>query len=127
MAIKVGDIVEYKGKQQRVMGFSYGSETLLKLSHESRNDRIHVDNVTLIESFVRPNIKIGDSVRILKIPTHERKFYNDANKPIDNNVYEVIDVWETPRVGTVVDIRVNSRKRHYMAHYVEKINDYDII
>lgn len=127
MAIKVGDIVEYKGEQQRVMGFSYGSETLLKLSHESRNDRIHVDNVTLIESFVRPNIKIGDSVRILEIPIHERKFYTDANKPIDNNIYKVIDTWENKRVGLVVDIRVNSRKRHYMAHYVEKINDYDII
>ena len=127
MSIKVGDIVEYNNKQQRVMGFVWGLKHIIRLSHQDKNDHINVNNVTLVESFIKPDIKIGDSVRILKVPDNERKFYMDANKPVDDGIYEVIDMFENHRVGMVVSILVKGEKRHYMAHYVEKIHDYDMI
>lgn len=128
MAIKVGDIVSYNGKRQRVMSIgSWVSTTTIRLSLESKGSQIRISKVTLIESFIRPDIKIGDFVCILQIPPEERGFYIDANKSIDDGIYEVIDVWESSRSGMVVDIMYNGEKRHYMAHYVEKIHDYDMI
>lgn len=127
MTIKVGDIVEYDGKQQRIMGFVFGNENLLRLSHQDKSAHINVNNVTLIESFIKPDIKIGDSVHILKVPDNEQKFYIDANKPIDDGIYEVVDVFESERVGMVVDILVKGERRHYMAQYVKKVQDYDMI
>lgn len=37
MAIKVGDIVEYDNKQQRVMGFAYGYDDIIRLSHQDKS------------------------------------------------------------------------------------------
>lgn len=128
MTIKVGDIVRYNGKEQRVMGIgSWVGNTTLRLSREGKSSQIRTSEVTLIESFIRPDIKTGDFVRILPIPFEERDFYIDANKPIDDDIYEVIDVWESSRYGMIVDIMYKGRKRYYMAHYVEKIHDYDMI
>lgn len=36
MAIKVGDIVEYDHKKQRIMGFVYGRDDLIRLSHQDK-------------------------------------------------------------------------------------------
>ena len=127
MTIKVGDIVEYNGKQQRVMGFVFGDENLLRLSQQDKSAHIHMNNVTLVESFIKPEIKVGDSVHILKVPDKEQKFYIDANKPIDDGIYEVVDVFGSDRVGMVVSILIKGERRHYMAQYVKKVQDYDII
>lgn len=128
MAIKVGDIVRYNNKEQRVMGMSsWACNTTLSLSHEGNGSKIRTSEVTLIEPFIRPDIKTGDCIRILPIPSEERGFYVDANKPIENDVYEVVGVWESSRSATVIDIIYNGRKRHYMAHYIEKVQDYDMI
>lgn len=128
MTIKVGDIVRYNNKEQRVMGMlSLAGNTTLSLSHEGNGSKIRTSEVTLIEPFIRPDIKIGDCIRILPIPSEERGFYIDANKPIDDDVYEVVGVWESSRSATVIDIVYNGHKRHYMAHYVEKIREYDMI
>lgn len=128
MTINIGDIVRYNGKEQRVMGIcSWIDNTTLRLSHEGQSSRIRTSEVTLIESFIKPDIKTGDFVHILPIIPKEQNFYIDANKPIDNNIYEVVGVWESDRCGMVVDIMYNDKKRHYMAHYVEKVCDYDMI
>lgn len=127
MTIKVGDIVEYNNKRQRVMGFVVDSKNLIRLSHRSKNSHINVKNVTLVESFIKPDIKIGDSVRILHIPDNEQGFYMDANKPADDGVYEVVDVFENKRVGMVVRVLIEDERRNYMVQYVEKVQDYDMI
>lgn len=127
MTIKVGDIVEYDNKQQRVMGFVFDSKNLIRLSHQSKSSHINVNNVTLVESFIKPDIKIGDSVRILNIPDNEQTFYMDADKPADDGVYEVVDVFENERVGMVVRVLIEDERRNYMAHYIEKVQDYDMI
>lgn len=106
MTIKVGDIVEYDNKQQRVMGFAYGYDDIIRLSHQDKSEHIHINNIKLIESFIKPDIKIGDSIRVLKVPDNEQKFYMDANKPVDDDIYEVIDIFENKRVGMVVSFIV---------------------
>ena len=128
MVIKVGDIVRYNGKEQRVMSIgSLVGNTTLWLSREGKSNQIRTSEGTLIEPFIKPDIKTGDFVCILPISFEERDFYIDANKPIDDNIYEVVSVWESDRCGMVVDIMYNGGKRHYMAHYVEKVCDYDMI
>lgn len=126
MTIKVGDIVRYNNKEQRVMSFYDGCSDTLRLSREDKGDLVRASNVTLIEPFIKPDIKTGDFVRILPIPYEEQDFYIDANKPIDG-VHEVVGVWESSRSATVIDIIYNGHKRHYMAHYVEKVREYDMI
>ena len=128
MPIKVGDIVRYNGKEQRVMRvLPRAGNTVFVLSHEGNGSRIRASEVALIEPFIKPGIKTGDFVHILPIPSEERGFFIDANKQIDDDIYEVVRVWESSSSGTVIDIIYNGHKRHYMAHYVEKISDYDII
>lgn len=86
-----------------------------------------MNNVTLIESFVKPDIKIGDFIRILDIPGNEQTFYMDANKSVDDDIYEVIDILDEKRFGMVVSVLVNGKKHLYMAQYVKKVHDYDMI
>jgi hypothetical protein len=126
MVINIGDIVRYRGKKQRVMSFYDGCSDTLRLSREDKGDLVRASNVTLIEPFIKPDIKTGDFVRILPIPYEEQDFYIDANKPIDG-VHEVVDVRELNRCGTVIDIMENGEKLHYMVHCVEKVCEYDII
>ena len=128
MTIKVGDIVRYNGKEQRVMSvISWAGDIMFRLSREDKSNRIRTSEVALIEPFAKPDIKTGDLVRILPTTPEERGFYIDANKPIDDDIYEVVDIQESDRCGMVIDIIYNGHKRHYMAHYVEKISDYDMI
>lgn len=128
MTIKVGDIVRYNGKNQRVMSvYPHIYDPTFRLSCEGKSSKIRSSNVTLIESFVKPNINTGDFVHILPIPSKERSFFVNANKQIDNDVYEVVSVWESDYHGMVIDIIYNGHKHHYMAHYVEKVREYDMI
>lgn len=126
MTINIGDIVQYRGKKQRVMNFYGGRSDTLQLSREAKGNLVSPSKVVLIEPFTKPDIEIGDFIRILPIPYEEQTFYIDANKPIDG-VHEVVDVRELIRCGTVIDIMENGEKLHYMVHCVEKVCEYDII
>ena len=125
MDIKVGDIVKYNDKQQRVMGLTRDNK--VRLSDEGRFRFIDAGLVTLIQSFTIPDIKIGDCVSIQKIPPNEQEFYGNANDPIDDNVYEIVETWGDKLTGLVVSIDIDGLVKHYMAQYVEKIDDYDIL
>ena len=125
MDIKVGDIVEYNGKQQRVMGLTRDNK--VRLSDEGQFRFIDTGLITLIQSFVIPDIKVGDWVIIQKIPPNEQGFYNNANDPIDDNIYKVVETWGDKLTGFVVSIDIDGLVKHYMTHYVEKIDDYDIL
>ena len=128
MTIKVGDIVRYNNKEQRVMGMlSLAGNTMLSLSHEGNGSKIRTSEVTLIEPFIRPDIKTGDCIRILPIPSEERGFYIDANKPIDDEFYAVVGVWGSSRSATVIDSIYNRHKSYNMDNYVEKVREYDMI
>ena len=72
MDIKVGDIVEYCGVRQRVMGI-HPNESV-KLSKQHRRSWHDAKDVTLVKSFTPRNIQQDDYVHILDIPVEERYF-----------------------------------------------------
>ena len=125
MGIKVGDIVEYKGVRQRVMGIHPSGS--VRLSKQYRRNWYAIKDVTLIESFVPSDIQEGDYVRILDIPKEEINFWDNANKPIAGDIFQVDYVNHTLTCGDVIHIRVNDETYWFMTPYVEKIRDYDMI
>ncbi len=125
MGIKVGDIVEYKGTKQRVMGiYPDGS---VRLSKQHRLHWYDVKDVTLVESFIPRDIQEGDYVHILDIPKEEQHFWDNANNPIDGDIFQVYRVIHNLTCGDIIHIRVNDETYWFMEPYVEKISDYDII
>lgn len=125
MTIKVGDIVEYRGVRQRVMGVTL--QELVRLSKQNRIAWFDINLVTLVESYKSQDIQPGDFVRILDIPDEEQYFWDNANKPLKGDIFKVDEVTHHSMCGPLVHIRVNGRRHLFMEHYLEKISDYDII
>lgn len=125
MAIKVGDIVDYKGVRQRVMGIRPNGS--VRLSKQHRLEWYNSQDVTLVESFIPQNIQEGDFVRILDIPDEEQHFWDNANKPLKGDAFRVHDVIHHDMCGALIEIRENCRHHLFMEPYVEKISDYDIV
>lgn len=125
MAIKVGDIVECGGVRQRVMGIRL--QEFVRLSKEPRMNWYGAHKVTLVEPYKSQDIQPGDFIRILDIPDEEQNFWDNANKPLKGDMFQVDDVTHHSMCGTLIYIRVNGRRHLFMEPYVEKISDYDII
>ena len=125
MAIKAGDIVEYQGVRQRIMGIN--SQGLVRLSKQHRTTWYNVNLAILVETYTSKDIHPGDFVRILDIPDEEQYFWDNANKPLKGDMFQVDDVIHHSMCGTLIYIRVNGRRHLFMEPYVEKISDYDII
>ena len=125
MDIKVGDIIEYHGVRQRVMGIHPNKS--VKLSKEYRRNWYDVKDVTLVKSFTPPNIQQGDYVHILDIPVEEQHFWDNTNNPIEGDIFQVNYVVNNATCGKVIHIRVNNETYWFMEPYVEKIPNYDIV
>lgn len=125
MDIKVGDIVEYNGVRQRVMSIHLNES--VKLSKKYRRNWYDVKDVTIVESFTPRNIQQGDYVRILDIPVEERYFWDNVNKPIAGDIFQVYYVIHNITCGDVIHIRIDDETYRFMEPYVEKIPNYDIV
>ena len=125
MDIKVGDIVEYNGVRQRVMGIHLNES--VKLSKKYRRNWYDVKDVTIVESFTPRNIQQGDYVRILDIPVEERYFWDNVNKPIAGDIFQVYYVIHNITCRDVIHIRIDDETYRFMEPYVEKIPNYDIV
>lgn len=125
MDIKVGDIVEYHGVRQRVMGV-YASQ-YVKLSKQHRRSWYDAKDVTLVESFVQHDIQEGDYIRLLDISVEEQHFWDNTNNPIEGDIFQVNYVVNNATCGKVIHIRVNNETYRFMEPYVEKIPNYDIV
>ena len=125
MVIKVGDIVEYGGVKQRIMGINL--QELVRLSKRNRMVWFDTHLVTLVEPYTPQNIQPGDFVRILDIPDEEQHFWDNANKPLKGDAFRVHDVIHHDMCGALIEIRENCRHHLFMEPYVEKISDYDIV
>lgn len=125
MDIKVGDIVECHGVRQRVMGIHLNES--VKLSKKYRRNWYDVKDVTIVESFTPRNIQQGDYVRILDIPVEERYFWDNVNKPIAGDIFQVYYVIHNITCGDVIHIRIDDETYRFMEPYVEKIPNYDIV
>lgn len=131
MDIKVGDIVEYSGVRQRVMGI-YRDGTV-SLSKQGLFTFQPLKTLTLIESVQLPIIKVGDIVTIKDVPMGEAWFAYP--KTIHHELYKidhhkpmiVEDVLYDDMFGPRVQLRIEDVVYSFYLYCVEKVNNYDII
>ena len=71
MHVKVGDIIRYKGIEQRLM--MCGTH-IFRLSHNGKIGGSY-HNLELVESVTLPNLEVGDWVIVNDIPIEEKKLY----------------------------------------------------
>ena len=106
MSIKVGDIVLYKGLAVRLMA-KYTSR--MKLSHFGLVDGT-VNDLTLIESVVRPELKVGDYVIVNNISQDDKDAYitswlQEHENMIQSKMpYQIDDVQDINYFGLIVRI-----------------------
>ena len=98
MDIKVGDIVEYAGVRQRVMGVN--QQELVRLSKQHRTTWYDINLATLVKPYIPQNIQPGDFIRILDIPDEEQYFWDNANKPLEGDIFRVDEVTHHSMCGT---------------------------
>lgn len=125
MDIKVGDIVLYKGLAVRLMA-KYTSR--MKLSHFGLVDGT-VNDLTLIESVVIPQLKVGELVIVNDIPQDDKDTYVtgwllEHEKITRSKIPHKIEyVEDTKYFGRV--IRINDE--WFFPYHLEPVVDYDMI
>lgn len=130
MEIKVGDIVEYEGVRQRVMGI-YKDNTV-SLSKCGLFTFQPLSKLTLIESVELPTIKIGDMVIVKNIPDEERWFsYPKDTSSILRAVKErqqfVVEDIDDGVFGPRAYLSTDGVVRAFHLYCLEKVNHYDMI
>ena len=131
MAIKVGDIVEYMGVRQRVMGI-YRDGTV-SLSKQSLFTFQPLKALTLVESVQLPVIKPGDIVTVKDLPMDEAWFaypksIHHALYEVDPNQPMVVeDVLDDDMFGPRAQMRIDDVLYSFYLYCVEKVNNYDMI
>ena len=131
MDIKVGDIVEYSGVRQRVMGI-YRDGTV-SLSKQGLFTFQPLKTLILVESVQLPIIKAGDIVTIKDAPMGEAWFAYP--KTIHHELYKidhhkpmiVEDVLYHDMFGPRVQLRIEDAVYGFYLYCVEKVNNYDMI
>lgn len=130
MAIKPGDIVEYRGRRVRVMTMIHdGQEVRLKLSHFGWRETINIDDVKLIESIPKPTIKDYDDVIIQPVPDTERSNYgigwsHDMTRlvELDTN-HKITHVNYNDKYGWIGRIG----GYNFQLYHIEAVNNFDMI
>ena len=125
MTIKVGDIVRYKGTEQRVM--MCGVHGFL-LSHDRYIDE-PLDNLDLVDSVTLPNLEVSDWVIVNNIPMEEKKLYltpwYDGCESIvtSDERYQIRAIYDTVDYGKVIRLD----QHMFLPYHLTKIDGYDII
>lgn len=132
MKIKSGDVVEYLGKQVRVMDVTNnqsGFPEWLRLSHFNYNTAISTNDVKLIESIPEPTIKNHDNVIIIDIPEGEKERYgvgwtHDMDKlAASGTSHKITDVHYSYRFGWIGCIG----GYNFQLYHIELASNFDII
>lgn len=125
MTIKVGDIVRYKGTEQRVM--MCGVHGFL-LSHDRYIDE-PLDNLDLVDSVTLPNLEVGDWVIVNDIPIEEKKlyltpWYGECEKIVTSGeTHQIKEICDTVLYGKVVKID----SCWFLPYHIAPTDGYDII
>lgn len=127
--LKVGDIIYYDNKPQRVMQFTNPVNDIRKL-FLSISGIVVLQNpfVNLIEP-VFDDFAVGDLVRIRPIPENEKQhyiclWYDELNHIFDGEtIFEVQRVLRTSHRGAVITVC----GKWVMAYHLEKLSDYDMV
>lgn len=119
--IKKYDIVRFKGKNYHVRRIekTYGELLLIGCDWVSESD------VTLVESVITPELKIGDEVLIHPIPNHEKSDYPTGwDSQMDNMVNEKphkIRDYDSLDDSYLID------DFWFLPYHLEKVNAYDMV
>ena len=127
--LKVGDLIMYRGKPQRIMQsdipFEGSREVFLSISGITT---LTGSPIEVIEQ-TSDDFNIGDYVVIHPIPNHEKQVYTrpyhaEYNSISDGNtIFQIQNVVRDPYRGTSVQIDGG----WFLTYHVEKVGDYDIV
>ena len=127
MDIKVGDIVEYQGRQYRVLKCSRRSKKKLHLFGYFSSAFVYESDVKLVESVKLPDLQIGDTVIVHDVPACEKTTSNGVwVYPLNSQIGKTFEV----------DKCINHKEYRplvrfdglwFRTYHLEKINDFDII
>lgn len=127
--LKVGDLIMYRNKPQRIMQsdipFEGGREVFLSISGITT---LTGSPIEVIEQ-TSDDFNIGDYVVIHPIPNHEKQVYTrpyhaEYNSISDGNtIFQIQNVVRDPYRGTSVQVDGG----WFLTYHIEKIADYDII
>lgn len=123
MTVKVGDIVQYAGRNVRIMLID---GPLVRLSHFGVTNRIFNDS-EVVESATLPLLNVGDKVKIHAIPTSEIRYYGagwSSNMScMLGETFIVNDVKHSDICGPLVELNGWS----FQTYHLETVHDYDMI
>ena len=127
MDIKVGDIVEYCGKQYRVLNYSKGFKVKLHLFSDFGSTWAYESDVNLVESVDVPTLKVGDTVIIHDIPSYEKTASNGVW--VGRMRYRIGKTFKVEKYMNHCDHGplVLLDDLWFRTYHLEKIDDYDII
>ena len=132
MEIKPGDIVEYQGKQVRVMDMrnnQSGFRECLTLSNFGYDVVVSINNVKLVESVHEPTVKDYDDVVIGDIPYEEKTCYGvgwgpDMDKLVASYTpHKITNIHYSYRFGWIGTIG----GYNFQLYHIEPANSFDII
>lgn len=131
MTIKVGDIVEYTGVRQRVMGI-YRDGTV-SLSKQGLFTFQPLKALTLVESVQLPVVEAGDMITVKELPMDEvwfayPKIIHHALYKVDHNKPMVVEeVLNDDMFGPRVRVRIDDLVCGFYLYCVKKVNNYDMV
>lgn len=127
--LKVGDLIVYRGKPQRIMQsdipFEGRREVFLSISGITV---LTGPPIEVIEH-ISDDFNVGDYVVIHPIPNHEKQVYTrpyhaEYNSISDGNtIFQIQNVVRDPYRGTSIQVDGG----WFLTYHIEKIADYDII
>lgn len=127
--LKIGDIIYYDDRPQRVMQFTNPISGIRKI-FLSISGIVVLQNpfVNLVKA-VFNDFEVGDLVRVHPIPENEKQhyicmWYDELDHICDGNtIFEVKRILHTSHRGVVVTVN----GKWFMPYHIEKVNQYDII
>ena len=131
MDIKVGDIVEFEGVKQRVMGI-YKDDTV-SLSKQSLFTFQPLKALTLIESVQLPVVKPGDVVLINPLPINEAWFaypktiHHELRNINHEQPFLVEDIINDDTFGPRVQVKIGDGYYNFYLYCTEKVEHYDMV
>ena len=126
MDIKVGDIVEYQGRQYRVLNHVNKCQKRFHLFSDFDSVWVHESDVNLVESIKLPNLQIGDRVIVHDVASCEKVSNGLWVSVMDNRIgktFEVKRCMNNSEYGPIVLID----GLWFRTYHLEKVSDFDII
>lgn len=127
--LKVGDLIMYRNKPQRIMQADSIYEGQREVFLSISGIVVLTDTQVSVIEQTSDDFNIGDYIVIHSIPNHEkqiypRPYYSEYNSMSDGNtIFQIQNVVCDPYRGTSVQVDGG----WFLTYHVEKVGDYDIV